>query len=204
MILDIARYRFLYGALGSLIVLLINVYFFFWFFFMGAQLAFVVDSFDALYFSKLYRARIKAAKKGKVPRHDLMCYLFYRAEGSLKNYLRCFESGELILKKGDSGDDAFFLLEGEVEVFVPESGNRVISILPPGSFFGEMGHMISETRSASVRAKTRVLALVLPSRVFDKALKLDSRLNHAVIQGLSRRLKSRNEQLKSTSSPREL
>jgi membrane protein len=44
-ILDISRYDFLYGALGNLIIMLINVFFFFNFFLMGAQFAFVIDSF---------------------------------------------------------------------------------------------------------------------------------------------------------------
>jgi membrane protein len=189
-IIDQARYRFLYGALGSLIVLLVNVYFFFSFFFFGAQLAFVLDYFDALYFSKLYRIR---AVHNRIPPGIVMRNLFFNIEENLGKYFKFFEQGELIMKKGDSGDDAFYLLEGEVEVFIPAAGNNVVSVLRPGSFFGEMGHLISETRSASVRAKTRVSALALPFHVFDAALKLDPRLNRAVIQGLSRRLKSRNE-----------
>jgi len=47
-ILDITRYNFLYGALGNLVVLLINVFFFFSFFMMGAQLAFVMEAFKEM------------------------------------------------------------------------------------------------------------------------------------------------------------
>jgi membrane protein len=47
-LMDKAKYSLLYGALGNMIVLLVNVYFFFFFFFLGAQLAHVRDSFDSL------------------------------------------------------------------------------------------------------------------------------------------------------------
>jgi membrane protein len=43
-IIDKARYNFLYGALGNMIIILVNVYFFFIFFFIGAQFAFVRDN----------------------------------------------------------------------------------------------------------------------------------------------------------------
>lgn len=52
-ILDLSKYNFLYGTLGSLVVLLVNVYFFFNFFLFGAQFAYVEDSFDALVSDKL-------------------------------------------------------------------------------------------------------------------------------------------------------
>lgn len=47
-ILDKGRYNFLYGTFGNLIIILVNVYFFFMFFFIGAQFAYVRDSFVEL------------------------------------------------------------------------------------------------------------------------------------------------------------
>ena len=47
-ILDRGRYNFLYGTFGNLIIILVNVYFFFMFFFIGAQFAYVRDSFNEL------------------------------------------------------------------------------------------------------------------------------------------------------------
>ena len=44
LLLSQTRYNFLYGALGSLILLLVNVYFFFMFFFFSAQFSRVLDS----------------------------------------------------------------------------------------------------------------------------------------------------------------
>ena len=42
-ILDKTRYNFLYGTIGNIIIILVNVYFFFIFFFIGAQFAYVRD-----------------------------------------------------------------------------------------------------------------------------------------------------------------
>jgi membrane protein len=82
-----SMYNFLYGTLGNLIALLINVYFFFLFFLTGGQLAYVSDYFDSFLFIKMRRARIKASKNsraGLFSISNLIDRLFLSAEGSLQ------------------------------------------------------------------------------------------------------------------------
>lgn len=190
------KYHALYGALGNLVSLLINVYLFFVFFFLGAQLAKTIDSFDALLFSKLRRAGLSRKPADR---------LFLSTEGTLEKYLRVYVAGDTIFVKGDEGQEIYYLLEGEVDVLIPQegSGHKQVSTLKAGSFFGEMGHLLSEDRTATVMAKTAASALALPPRLFDEILQCDTGMDRAIIEHLSRRLKTGNEQLAATDSPRQ-
>jgi membrane protein len=208
LILNKSTYNFLYGALGNLIILLINVHFFFTFFFMGAQLAFVTDSSEALIFAKLRRTRFNPAEKGNkglVKRPKIKTFLFSSIESNLKKYCHFFKKGEIIFSQGDSADVVFYLLEGEVEITVSSSKDKtnqdaakqeaLSNVLKPGSFFGEMGYLLSEGRTATVIAKTDVSALALPPPVFDEILKYDTSLDRTIIENMSKRLKNSNEQI---------
>jgi len=189
-LLDQTRYNFLYGTLGSLVTLLLKVFCFFIFFFVCAQLASVLDSFDALLFIKLHQARSKNKK-----RSGLLDKLFFSAEGRLQKYLRFYPGGTTIFSRRESGEEIFYLLEGEVEVFMlsEDSGERPI-VLKEGDFFGEMGHLLSENRNATIKARTDSSVLVLPPVLFDEMLKYDTAMGRAIMEHLSGRLKTMNEQ----------
>jgi membrane protein len=216
-ILNKSTYNFLYGALGNLIILLINVHFFFTFFFMGAQLAFVIDSSEALIFAKLRRTRFKPVEESNmkhIKRPNLRTLLFFSIESNLKKYCHFYKSGEIIFSQGDSADCIFYLLEGEVEITVSplhDNANQDLArkgvfsnVLEPGSFFGEMGYLLSEGRTATAIAKTGVSSLALPPPVFDDILKYDTSLDRTIIENMSKRLKSSNEQIAALNSVNEV
>ena len=201
MILDVSKYNFLYGTLGNLVIMLVNVYFFFILFFLGAQLAHVIDSFDALFFSKLRQITMETAKKeasgsaGRIKRPGFMQNLFDPANSSLSKYLRYYKESETIILQGDTGNEIYYLLKGEVEIWLPSSHDAAnsIDILKSGSFFGEMGYLLSEDRTATVRAKTDVSVFVLTPVLFDTILRYDPDLDIDFIEHITRRLKNTNE-----------
>jgi len=189
-----SMYNFLYGTLGNLITLLINVYFFFMFFLMGGQFAYVSDYFDSFLFIKLRMARINADKNSGAKFHSIskaIDRLFLTAEGSLRKYVRFHKEGETIIFDKDKSDEIFYILEGEVEVLVLSNQNQYTptGTLGADSFFGEMGYMLSESRSATIRAKTNVSALALPPRVFENVLKHDASLDRTLVENLYRSIK---------------
>ena len=200
------RYHFIYGALGNLIFVLLNVYFFFVFFFFGAQLAFVIDNFDALLFVQFRKMREKkknlrpsrnGASRSGTSRSGLRRKLFHSVEGNLKKFKRSYAKGEKIFSKGCEKKEIFYLLEGEVEVLIPMADNSPdvsISSLT-SSFFGEMGYLLSENRNATVKAKTDVSVLVLPEKLFNDIIKHDPAIDRIIIEQLSRRLKHSNEKM---------
>jgi membrane protein len=200
-----SMYNFLYGTLGNLITLLINVYFFFLFFLMGGQFAYVSDYFDSFLFIKMRKARINAANNSHTGFFSIskaIDRLFLSVDGSLQKYYRFHQKGETIFLQKDKSDKIYYILEGEVETLVLSSPNKYTQTgtLGAGSFFGEMGYMLAEERSSTIRAKTDISALALPPSVFEDILKHDPSLDRALIENLYRSLKDKNAQLALTNS----
>ncbi|MEK1855175.1 MAG: cyclic nucleotide-gated ion channel [Phyllobacterium sp.] len=71
---------------------------------------------------------------------------------------RVVPAGAVICRKGDTGDQMFFIVEGRVIVATPNPVE-----LGSGSFFGEMALISGEPRSATVSAATEVSLLSLYS-----------------------------------------
>jgi len=187
-----SRYNFLYGTLGNLITLLINVYFFFLFFLIGGQFAYVSDYFESFLFIKMRKARINAANNVKISSvSKAVDRLFLSAEGSLKKYYRFHRKGETVFLEKDKIDAIYYILEGEVESLVLSGSNNYTQTgtFGPDSFFGEMGYLLSEGRNSTIRAKTDVSALALPPRVFEAVLKHDANIDRTLVENLYRSLK---------------
>lgn len=79
--------------------------------------------------------------------------------------------GEVIFAEGELGDSLFVVVEGQVEV-VREGADgapQALAVLSHPEFFGEMGLIDKDYRSATVRARTQAHLLQLTSgdlRVF--------------------------------------
>ena len=77
-----------------------------------------------------------------------------------------FGRGEVVLRQGDTASNAFYVIaEGEVALRVasPDGGEREVSRLGPGEFFGEMGALTGDPGAATAVAE-RDLALVVVDR----------------------------------------
>lgn len=77
--------------------------------------------------------------------------------------------GELVIRKGDIGNEMYFLVQGEVDVVGGDG--QVIAHLGPGSFFGETSLLLSEPRNASIRATTYCELFVLEKADFSRVLR---------------------------------
>ena len=64
---------------------------------------------------------------------------------------RSADRGEMIIEAGDAADGMYFLIEGEVEVRLPD-GRKVP--LAAGQFFGEIALLSQRSRAATVTAKS--------------------------------------------------
>jgi membrane protein len=189
-----ARYNVLYGALGGLILLLVNVYFFFILFFIGAQLTYVIDAFDVLLFSKLRSILAETP----LSRNRMERKIFSIADGHLGKYIRSYAKGETVFTGGDSGREIYYLISGQADAYLygkPESAMEKISSFSPGAFFGEMGYLLSENRTATIKAGTDIVAMVLPPAMFDEVLGSDPATARMIIENLSGRLKTTNEKM---------
>ncbi|NMO23551.1 cyclic nucleotide-binding domain-containing protein [Pyxidicoccus fallax] len=80
--------------------------------------------------------------------------------------VRSFGAGEVVFEEGDLGDSLFVIVDGQVEVLrrLPGGEARPLTVLSSPEFFGEMGLIDKEYRSATVRAKTPANLLQLTAQ----------------------------------------
>ncbi len=100
-----------------------------------------------------------------------------------------FRSGEIIARQGETADCLFILVSGTADVLVSSVAGDAsrVAELAPGSFFGEMGLMTGEPRSATVRAATDVVCLRLEKAAFREVLLARPALAEEIAQVLARR-----------------
>lgn len=121
---------------------------------------------------------------GALPDQDLASFAPLMRE-------RHFHRGAVILMQGDPGDALYVLASGEVKVvLIGEDGREVIlSVLGPGSFFGEMALLDNEPRSAHVVAMQDSTLLLLLREDFQARLKASPEVAIGLLRELSQRLR---------------
>jgi len=73
-----------------------------------------------------------------------------------------YRAGERLFEKGDEGDAAFIIIDGEVEVLVPaDGGEQSVAVLGKGEIFGELAVICDQARSTAIAARTDLEALRL-------------------------------------------
>ncbi len=99
--------------------------------------------------------------------------------------------GGVILMQGDPGDALYLIAGGQVKVvLIGEDGREVIlSVLGPGSFFGEMSLLDNEPRSAHVVAMEDAVLLQLRRDDFQARLRSSPDVAISLLRELSRRLR---------------
>lgn len=80
-----------------------------------------------------------------------------------------FTPGDYIYKTGESGRDMYFITQGTVEV-LSKDGKEVYCTLTDGDFFGEIALVLSQTRTACVRAMSYCDLYRLDKEMFDRVL----------------------------------
>ncbi len=104
---------------------------------------------------------------------------------------RAFASGEALCAEGESGDEVFVLLAGEVEVLRRDGGEeRRVSGEKAGGVLGEMAVLDPAPRAATVRAGLEgARVLCLGGDTFREALSANPSVARGVIRALAQRLR---------------
>jgi CRP/FNR family cyclic AMP-dependent transcriptional regulator len=102
-----------------------------------------------------------------------------------------------IMAGGDATDSLYIVLSGRLKVMMSDSDGKevILSILGPGEFFGEMGLIDDEPRSASVVTIEPCELLSISKRDFKKCLVENSEMSMAVMRGLVRRLREADRKI---------
>lgn len=79
-----------------------------------------------------------------------------------------FEAGQILMREGAAGGEAFLIVEGRAAVAI---GGREVSSVGPGDLVGEMALLDHSPRSATVTATTRMRLLVMTPGAFASILR---------------------------------
>ena len=76
--------------------------------------------------------------------------------------IRTYEPGEVLIQKGETNRDLFFLTEGRVEVSTKrEDGDLILNENEPPYIIGDIAFLSGLPRTATVKAKTKVETFIL-------------------------------------------
>jgi CRP/FNR family transcriptional regulator, cyclic AMP receptor protein len=114
----------------------------------------------------------------------------------LERFARDFRAGAVLFEEGQPGDFMYVVATGEVEIRrkVGES-ERVLAVLPPGDFFGEMAILNSRPRSATAVVRVDSRLVVIEGRTFEAMLRARPEIALRIIKALALRLESANQQV---------
>lgn len=103
--------------------------------------------------------------------------------------------GQSIIEQGSSGNRAFYIERGLVEVLVKEGPYMVrVAVLGPGEIFGEMALIERRERSATVRALQDTTVTVITNHELDEKLNnVSDKAVRALIRVLLARLRGANK-----------
>ncbi|MBN2418819.1 MAG: protein kinase [Deltaproteobacteria bacterium] len=123
----------------------------------------------------LVRITMKAMSKNPEDRYQSVGEL----ENDLESFLegadrfpgRTYRAGDLIVKEGEQGDEAYIITAGECRAFKTIDNEKVeLRIMKTGEVFGETAILTDSPRSASVEAITNVTVAVIKGRHFEEEL----------------------------------
>jgi len=84
--------------------------------------------------------------------------------------LRSYQEGDIVVTEGEQGSSLFLVVTGQVKVFTRgERGEHLpLAELGPGDFFGEVSLLTGRPRTATITAKTEVVAIELDKDDVDR------------------------------------
>lgn len=112
---------------------------------------------------------------------------------------RKFVRGAAILHAGDRTDFVYFILSGMLKVLVSDEEGRevILSNLGPGEFFGEMGVLDDNPRSATVIASTPCELIVVSKTDFKRCLAENFDVSLYIMRNLVKRLRNADRKIES-------
>ena len=112
----------------------------------------------------------------------------------LERFARDFGPGQVLFEEGSPGDFMYVVQSGEVEIrrTVGDS-ERVLAVLAPGEFLGEMAILNNRPRSATAVCKTAARLLVIEGKTFEAMLRARPEIALRIIKSLATRLESANQ-----------
>ena len=102
-----------------------------------------------------------------------------------------FDQGQVVFNQGEGGDQAYVIIEGEVDVVLEsEAGDRTVATLCRNEVFGEMALLSNMPRTTTIRARTPLVLLNLSRDVFMRLVEENHEIAVSMMRALAERLAS--------------
>lgn len=112
-----------------------------------------------------------------------------------------YDAGKTLFHQGDTADAAYLIIEGEADIIVDTlTGPVTIAILGANDIVGEMAILCDVPRTATVRAKTRLVALRIAKEPFLRMVREFPTMAVSIMRELAHRLELTNKQLRTAVS----
>jgi hypothetical protein len=110
-------------------------------------------------------------------------------DGELRKIARLFtqklvQPGEKVFAKGDSGNEAYVVMRGEIDILLDERAKPVAS-MRNGQIFGEQAFLDSTARVASAVASQASIVLVIQRAAFNKLVQNEPHLGMLVMRNIA-------------------
>jgi serine/threonine-protein kinase len=107
-----------------------------------------------------------------------------------------FAAGQIIVREGEPGHAAYVIEQGKCAAYSTDGTREVeLRVMGAGDVFGETAVFSDKPRTASVKALTDVVLLVVTSEVLAKAVGLNSWMG-AFVKALAERFREADERLR--------
>ena len=104
--------------------------------------------------------------------------------------------GQIIIREGEYGQEAYLVQSGEVSVFITKDEEEVeLARLAAGQIVGEMAFVFDAPRTASVKATQDTNLIVISRQQFQEKLRESDPTVRAIVQMLSQRVMESNNTL---------
>jgi CRP/FNR family cyclic AMP-dependent transcriptional regulator len=111
-------------------------------------------------------------------------------------YEKQLNTGEVLFKDGDPGDEMYLIKSGKIRISKPAGDvEKTLAVLKEGDFFGEMSVIDGSPRSATATAIEPTELVIFDREVFMNQVR-ENPLIEYVLHTLIRRLRETDEQIK--------
>jgi CRP/FNR family transcriptional regulator, cyclic AMP receptor protein len=112
-----------------------------------------------------------------------------------------YDAGRTLCRQGDPADAAYLIIEGEADIILESpSGPITVATLGANDVVGDMAILGDVPRTATVRARTRLVALRIAKDPFMRMVREFPTMAISIMRELAHRLEATNNQLRNAIS----
>jgi CRP-like cAMP-binding protein len=116
--------------------------------------------------------------------------------GLYRRFGKDFPAATVLFREGETGGEMFVIQSGKVRISVTvRSLEKVLGVLGPGEFFGEMSILNNRPRSATATVVEDAKLLVIDPRTFDAMVRQNADIAVRMIKKLAARLQDADDQI---------